>query len=88
MTTLLRIFISMMGSIYQETTKILRNNYGEELLEVCKNYNVHVLNGRLYGDSKGEITCIANDGVSTVDYGIVNTRLFEKINSFKIIQSV
>ena len=60
-----------------------KNNYGEELLELCKNYNVHVLNGRLDGDSKGEITCIANDGASTVDYGIVNTRLFDKINSFE-----
>ena len=60
-----------------------KNNYGEELLELCKNYNVHVLNGRLDGDSKGEITCIANNGASTYDYGIVNTRLFDKINSFK-----
>ena len=46
------------------------------------------MNGRLDGDSKGEITCIANDRVSTVDYGIVNTRLFDKINSFEIIQRV
>ena len=65
-----------------------KNNYGEELLELCKNYNVHVLNGRLDRDSKGEITCIANDGASTVDYVIVNTRLFDKINSFEIIQRV
>ena len=57
-----------------------KNNYGDELLELCKNYNVHVLNGRLDGDSKGEITCIANDRASTVDYGIVNTKLFDKIN--------
>ena len=65
-----------------------KNNYGEELLELCKNYNVHVLNGRLDGDSKGEITCSAKDGASTVDYGIVNTGLFDKINSFEIIQRV
>ena len=65
-----------------------KNNYGEELLELCKNYNAHVLNGRLDGASKGEIKCIANDGASTVDYGIVNTRLFDKINSFEIIQRV
>ena len=65
-----------------------KNNYGEELLELCKNYNVHFMNGRLDGDSKGEITCIANDGASTVDYGIINTKLFDKINSFEIIQRV
>ena len=65
-----------------------KNNYGDELLELCKNYNVHVLNGRLDGDSKGEITCITNDGASTVGYGIVNIRLFDKINSFEIIQRV
>ena len=65
-----------------------KNNYGEELLKLCKNYNVLVLNGRLDGDSRGEITCIANDGASTTDYGIVNTRLFDKINSFEIIQRV
>ena len=46
------------------------------------------MNGSLDGDSIGEITCIANDGASTVDYGIVNTRLFHKINSFEIIQRV
>ena len=28
------------------------------------------------------------NGASTVDYGIVNTRLFDKINSFEIIQRV
>ena len=46
------------------------------------------MNSRLDGDSIGEITCIANDGASTVDCGIVNTRLFDKINSFEIIQRV
>ena len=46
------------------------------------------MNGRLDGDSKGEIMCIANDGASTIDYGIVNIRQFDKINSFEIIQRV
>ena len=47
-----------------------KNNYGEELLELCKSYNVHVLNGRLDGDNKGEITCIANDGATPLTMGL------------------
>ena len=35
-----------------------------------------------------ELRCIANDGASTVDYGTVNTKLFNKVNSFEMIQKV
>ena len=65
-----------------------KNNYVEERLELFKNYNVHVLNGRLDKDSKGEITCISNHGASTVVHAIVNTRLFDQIYSFEITQRV
>ena len=46
------------------------NTYGFSLIDMCKTYGVHFLNGRINGDNEGEITCVANDGSKFVDYVI------------------
>ena len=46
---------------------------------------MHMLNGRKEGDREGNFTCIANGGRSTVDYVLVNTRIYDRINSFHVI---
>ena len=41
-----------------------------------------MLNGRLFDDADGNITCISNDGRSLVDYIIASTSLFDKVSYF------
>ena len=60
------------------------NRFGISLLDLCCTHNIHVLNGRLFDDKNGEITCVANGGSSVVDYILASTTLFESFQQFKI----
>ena len=44
------------------------NNHGKNLLQICKNFDLRILNGRIRGDSLGNVTFHSKLGVSTVDY--------------------
>jgi hypothetical protein len=52
------------------------NNFGKYLVELCCTYNIHIVNGRCGNDKVGNFTCVANDGLSVVDYHIASTELF------------
>ena len=52
---------------------------------LCRSYGMHMLNGRKDGDREGNFMCIANRGRSVVDYVLVNTRIYYRINSFHVI---
>ena len=43
-----------------------------------------MLNGRLFADIDGNITCISNDRKSIVDYIIASSSLFDKFSSFAV----
>ena len=43
-----------------------------------------MLNGSIFDDVEGNITCIANDGMSIFDYIIASSNLFEKFSSFTV----
>ena len=60
------------------------DRFGLSLIELCCENDVHMLNGRLFDDVEGKITCIANDGMSIVDYIIASSNLFEKFSSFNV----
>lgn len=58
------------------------NNYGKELIDLCKNLNLVVVNGRAGNDSSlGKCTTKDN---SVIDYFLVNPTLFEHINEFEV----
>ena len=61
-----------------------QNRFGISLLDLCCMYNIHVLNGRLFEDVKGEITCVANAWRSVVDYMLASTSLFDSFTNFKV----
>lgn len=46
------------------------NLFARTLVDICCTHNIHILNGKLYDDKVGNVTCIANEGSSTVDYHI------------------
>jgi hypothetical protein len=59
--------------------------YGKRLLELCKNTNLLIGNGRLDKDkSIGEFTFINTNGTSTVDYLILDYKDFNSISKFEI----
>ena len=60
------------------------NLFGPTLAELCCTFDMHIINGRLFDDSEGNFTCIANDGASVVDYNIASSKLFSKISYFTI----
>ena len=60
------------------------NSFGKSLVQMCCLLDIHILNGRISGDEKGEFTCIANEGASVVDYNIASTDLFENISLFRV----
>ena len=61
------------------------NSFGRELVGFCRSYEMYLLDGRKDGDREGNFTCITNGGRSIVDYVLVNTRIYDWINSFHVI---
>lgn len=60
------------------------NNFGQSLLNVCTELDIHVLNGRAQGDSLGQYTNISVTGCSTVDYIIVESPLYSRVVNFTV----
>ena len=58
------------------------NNHGKWLLELCKPFNMRILNGRINGDSFRQPTSHKCLGVSVVDYAIISHELFKYVKSF------
>ena len=56
-----------------------------KLLELCKNFNLRILNVRLGNDSNiGDFTCIGPNGKSTIDYSILTSSVLPKVKEFTI----
>ncbi|CAB3994131.1 Hypothetical predicted protein [Paramuricea clavata] len=60
------------------------NNHGKSLIEICKNCNLRILNGRTLGDSFGKPTFHNKDGTSVVDYIICDQELTQTIKNFVV----
>ncbi|MES9879852.1 MAG: hypothetical protein ABW185_03125, partial [Sedimenticola sp.] len=71
-------------SLNRESKDQTHNNFGLSLIEMCKMYGIHILNGRFSSDKGGNYTCIANDGASIVDYMIASSSLFPLLSDFKV----
>ena len=57
------------------------NNHGYKLIELCRNQDLRIVNGR-FGPSSACNTC---KNASVVDYMIVSTDLFHGIKSFEVL---
>ncbi len=51
------------------------NSHGRQLLQLCQNLALYIVNGRLRGDSLGRFTDSSALGNSTVDYAITDLHL-------------
>ena len=61
------------------------NIHGQELLRLCKNTNIRILNGR-YGNDKeiGDFTCIKTNGKSLIDYMLCSPIITQNQSNFTI----
>ena len=60
------------------------NNFGLSLINVCQLYGIHIVNGRLFDDTLGEISSVANDGSSVVDYFIGSSKLLPFVSHSEV----
>jgi len=58
------------------------NEYGKSLLEICKKFDLRIVNGRTSGDSFGRVTCHSPKGISTVDYFVVSHEMLNLVENF------
>ena len=79
--------------IEENHPKINRNNCdiqinkeGLKLIDLCKSFDLMILNGRTSGDYWGNFTHYnKNKGASTVDLSIASCKIFENINNFRVM---
>ena len=62
------------------------NNHGKFILEICKNFDIRILNGRFRGDSLGNFTYHGRNGNSTIDYIFCDQMLFNNVEYFIVKQ--
>ena len=64
------------------------NTYGRRLVELCKNNNMIIVNGRVTSEQGvigNPFTCIKYNGVSTVDYAVVDYCALMCVESFSVL---
>ena len=65
------------------TDKSKIDNYGSRLLSLCKSFDIHIANGRLFKDKGvGAATC---KNSTVVDYCIMSPELFSYVSNFEIL---
>ena len=62
------------------------NNHGKHLINICKNTDLRILNGRTKGDSLGRPTFHGKNGISSIDYIICDQETFQNVNHFIVKQ--
>ena len=65
--------------IYQNT-----NEYGRQILDICNDAQLRILNGRTIGDSKGKITLYSYNGTAITDYCICSANVLPNIVSLTV----
>jgi hypothetical protein len=61
------------------------SGWGRELLDLCCDAGLLVLNGRTPGDELGEFTCLVNGGRNTVDYIVGSPAIWQAVTHLEVI---
>jgi hypothetical protein len=61
------------------------NDYDRELLDLCCDAGLLILNGQTLGDELGEFTCLANGGRNIVDYIIGSLIIWQATTHLEVI---
>ena len=63
-----------------------RNTYGTHFINLIKNNQLVILNGRTLGDFQGNFTSIQKNGCTVIDYMATSTALASSVNYFKVLE--
>jgi exonuclease III len=74
---------NLIDNLRQSKDKIL-NTRGKNLLELCDNINLVILNGRTKSDTSGNFTCIKQLGSSVIDICCVSVEAIQYISDFEV----
>ena len=73
------------GAIIRSSRDTKINEYGRQLISLCKATSMLLVNGRIKSDpSCADYTCVGSMGSSTVDFFVGSARLFHTMSDFKI----
>ena len=62
------------------------NSHGKNVLDICRTFNLKIMNGRSLGDPLGNFTYHdMNLGSSAIDYGICNQNFYDHVNNFMVL---
>lgn len=64
------------------------STWGPELLELCKDTNLLILNGRTHGDLEGKFTYHSNHGSSTIDYFVASAQCIAMTRSLQVLEDI
>ena len=59
------------------------NRFGDCLLDLCKSFNIKLLNGRLFPNTD-KMTCFTANGESVVDYVVTSQNNFTSISDMQV----
>ena len=62
-----------------------KNKFGKFFVDMCKELQLVIHNGRTIGDLQGQYTCYKNNGCSTVDYSVSCNKLAKHVLSFSVL---
>jgi len=60
------------------------NSHGKKLLEICKTFDLRIVNGRVSGDTLGRPTFHGTNGTSVIDYFICDHHTFLDVANFVV----
>ncbi|KAK6171818.1 hypothetical protein SNE40_018245 [Patella caerulea] len=60
-----------------------KNQYGSNLIQLCKNNDLIIMNGRMNKDITGKLTC---KNSSTVDYTLCTSELIKLVKEFDVLE--
>lgn len=60
------------------------NEYGRDMLEICRSCNLVIVNGRSKSDKEGNFTRVGSTGRSVVDYVLAGKTTFDRISEFTV----
>ena len=61
------------------------NFFGENLLDLCKSHDIHIVNGRSCSDQTGHMTFVSSMGASLIDYFIMSAQLFTCVKDLTVL---
>ena len=62
---------------------VVTNSRGRKMFNLMTKHDLLLTNGKICGDMKGRYTCFQWNGASAIDYLIIQSDLFTRINYFK-----